>query len=121
MKSLFDIVPDGYVNPDWETCPVVGRPWWDSPQCRRDGECGHDPEDVDEKHPLPHPGYRVGQIWAWRSPPGRTVYGPLRDAAELERALDRHATALYAEIDIALLYDPLFPKAAPWTGTWGGR
>lgn len=120
MRSLIDVVPPEYVNSDWLTCPVIGRPWWVAPTCRRDGAGGLDPEAVDAAMPLPHPGYRVGQIWAWRSPQGRTVFGPLRDAQDLEKAMLRHVAAsrVFAECDIALLYDPLFPKTAPWTGRW---
>lgn len=55
---------------------VANRPWWRqavrTAVARRSDESilARDPDalrDYDEAHPLPHPGIRVGQTWAWLS------------------------------------------------------
>lgn len=92
MKSLLDL-PEAYLNAEWSTCAVPGRPWWRmAPPCagsvlglpdtvllptRYDGAqiCvldggNHYKQAVldlcvnhDAEHPLSHPGFRLGQAW----------------------------------------------------------
>lgn len=80
MKSLLTL-PKDYIRPEWRTCAVPGRPWWQirpgrAYASRLDGAFGHphgfpsktwldsEYEAHDVQDPLDHPGYRVGQIWA---------------------------------------------------------
>lgn len=58
---------------------ILERPWWSQDVhariptwCRVDGREAFnivldDLRNIDEANPIPHPGFRVGQIWAWTS------------------------------------------------------
>jgi hypothetical protein len=123
-----------------------GRPWWRmQTPTPRDAVCDmpplwnrtadqriHDPThgtraELDAREPLPHPGFRVGQIWAWRRPSGDGFNTKLL-------ATDQEVTLLKLEHDAAelgqapggmgvkwplrerfLICDQACPWLAPWT------
>lgn len=73
---------------------------------------------LDEDHPVPHPGFRAGQVWAepwgasWHTRMVTAVQGSRlwtggREGGEsVWQTFSGHAI---------LLYDPLMPKSAPWS------
>lgn len=133
MRNLLDL-PEDLIRPEWRECAVPGRPWWsrrtwgDASLYRRGGDhlptadsgytvkppTNGDAEAYDAAHPLPHPGYRVGQIWAllYTFGGGFHVY----------MVQNRHDATVAAwvhgrpKVEAAfLLHDPLRPDLAPWS------
>ncbi len=157
MRSLLDL-PEDLIHPEWRTCPVPGRPWWyqvlrgDILYARRDGEvvrrpevwCKADPSyaaDADKRAPLPHPGFRPGQIWAVAFDHGVSSWlldtisaRVLQESApdspwgsrwaflEHQARMNQNYMRSYVVIKLsepswsALLCDPIRPDLAPWSG-----
>ena len=157
MRSLLDL-PEDYIRPEWRTCPVPGRPWWSEKSeastylgayevgakfslNRRDGAFNHDhgypskkwdAEKIaayDAENPLPHPGFRVGQVWALHWLNLTIVVGPLT-AADIVQHIGAAPEGAFrvqlvaarfprlAHLNIigtALLLDPCRPDLAPWS------
>jgi len=134
MRSLLDLPPE-YQRPEWKTCPVPGRPWWSRVVARQVGglflfrradfdslaphlalvECA----EYDAAHPLPHPGYRCGQIWARRSDAGNW-YVCIIDAHHMlaaSQAWFSLAERFVGTEFSVLLHDPCMPHCAPWSST----
>lgn len=119
---------------------IPGRPWWrrarPRPRMRDPGAMAvpadpgfdrlsgahaatvEDAERIDREYPLPHPGYRAGQVWL--------VPGGGRVTTVLE-AIGRHPWGVVEARDGVsaaigplrldacwLLFDPLMPHLAPW-------
>jgi hypothetical protein len=151
MKDL-RIVPQEYQSPEWGHLPVPFRPWWariphpgGGGTLARRGEPGEHvttPEEAiarDLARPLPHPGFRVGQIWALHWLQLTMVVGPLRVSdlvgssgapevffgplAEAQRSLAQSlryqgivpAPDPFQILGTTLLADPCRPDVAPWT------
>lgn len=148
MRSLLDLPPE-YVRPEWKTCAVPGRPWWgrntwgDSWWFRRGDRVTFapgtiDPTEYDTTNPLPHPGYRVGQVWAWLREPACAdgtirralpawVVVSITDSRMLQVMADGWAPmgdGLWHMPDredsshilaTFLLHDPIRPDLAPWS------
>lgn len=162
MKPITALVPAEYQDPNWSKCVVPGRPWWVyvgwRTWIRKDG--AKIPEEIfanydvnahlnacaelDAKKPLPFPGLRVGQVWAFTFRQTQVVLGPLT-ASDLitpytggdpvRTALTRLVRTHYvimcnqgwgniiedfsSQLDwseLALILDPCRPDMAPWTG-----
>lgn len=96
------------------------------------------PESCDTTHPLPHPGYRAGQVWAWRrlSPEadGHLIealpgwrFRVLHTDSEVNAVETGHSPLFGSlwRVDrpdaknkvcaTFLLHDPLRPDLAPWS------
>jgi len=135
MRSLLDLPPE-HQRPEWKTCPVPGRPWWrdnDSSagniwagsRTRADGavvwmreaSAAQACAEYDAAHPLPHPGYRVGQVWARRGDNGNW-YVCIIDAhhmlATSQAWFSLAERFVGAEFSV-LLHDPIRPDLAPWS------
>lgn len=153
MRSLLEL-PAAYIRPEWRDCVVPGRPWWlarpdKSYASRRDGAFGHpygypskrwfdhEYEEHDAQHPMKHPGYRVGQIWAITF--GVEFEGLIQldmvDAARVDQSEDKSESWNHiccrvksaargmgiaprkGDLHTALLHDPVRPDLAPWSST----
>ena len=87
------------------------RPWWDKPchprwcSLRRDGKGDyHMPmEYIDSEHPLPHPGYRAGQVWA------------AEDGSSVVITNTNQVTDSFCHDYPYLMADPSCPWLAPWS------
>lgn len=111
VQSAFPCAPDR----------LPERPWW----CRAGGQClradmgglSRPLNDVlleghDAKNPLPHPGYRAGQVWAddvgrsvvCASERGTFLSGVVVGPLSLDAAGYRY-----------LMADPACPHLAPWS------
>lgn len=71
-------------------------------------------ERIDAAHPLPHPGYRAGQVWL-------VAFGASWDTITVLQARNQHLTGLsfhsacvFVPAGAFLLHDPLMPSKAPW-------
>ena len=111
------------------------RPWWRRAggQFLRDGMGGlwrplNDVllEDYDAKNPLPHPGYRAGQVWAAEIGSSRTLLAvsPRGTMVTLVKMImdpesePRTSTLDCEELHEAypyLMADPACPHLAPWS------
>jgi hypothetical protein len=97
------------------------RPWWrlDAIEdgvsaCRRaDGKMNLKPlAGVDAAHPLPHPGYRAGQVWADED--GRSVVCANERGSFLSGVV-AGPLSLYDAGYRYLMADPACPHLAPWS------
>ena len=75
---------------------------------------------LDELHPVPHPGFRAGQIWADSDGCGnwKTRQVARADPSEVEFAGARGIVVHLADplpVRAILLHDPLQPRMAPWS------
>lgn len=101
------------------------RPWWRmQTPTPRDAGCDmpplwrrtadqriHDPThgtraELDAREPLPHPGFRVGQIWAWRRH-GQEAFNTKLLVTDIE-------VAFSAPRQRFLISDQACPWLAPW-------
>lgn len=144
MKSLLDL-PESYLRPEWRTCVVPGRPWWIEARVlvrdplstyakRRDGHTVVLPpwqreshaereaslreacEAHDAAHPLPEPGYRVGQVWTVFFSAGEDALSrPQTHLVLIDRPHPDWATPLGLKPARVLLHDPCRPDLAPWS------
>lgn len=150
LRSLLDL-PEEYIRPEWRKICIPGRPWWLIERhptynfiWRRDGlklgEWNHDKAaSLDSEHPLPHPGFRVGQIWALFWEQTTAVVGPLTisDLIHPTLPLDTLVFEDYCSLinrrqinswggtlttleyrhilGTILLHDPCRPDLAPWS------
>ena len=107
-------------------CPpdrLPERPWW----CRAGGQfrrrdmtelaCPYNEGltvEYDAKNPIPHPGYRAGQVWA--DDVGRSVVCASERGTFLSGVV-----AVPLSLDAAgyryLMADPSCPHLAPWSGS----
>lgn len=134
MKSLLAL-PDGYIRPEWRTCPIPGRPWWQARPgkslLRRDGVFAHvhgwpnDPWTVDKcvaydlEAPLLRPDFHLGQAWLWQFEDGE-VLECLVQTHENVAALNRGCAPgghFLRALTGFLLHDPYRPDLAPWSGS----
>lgn len=133
-----------------DNAPIPGRPWWRAESSGRvllsnppiypcgsvvrtdgarlrSGGTVQDPdaeaevEAYDAAHPLPHPGYRAGQVWLVRDRRGLATVvvaavdtdgSVFLDAGFMRWRGAEHAGDVLA--DAFLLHDPLMPHLAPW-------
>jgi len=72
-------------------------------------------ERYDREDPVPHPGIRAGQVWAWVTPEGiveqRVIWKVTLDPREPN--LDAAIEAL--PVGAFLMSDPACPHLAPWS------
>lgn len=114
---------------------VRERPWWrfDGQDLRRsDGRVLYDGKvtelaEYDRLHPLPHPGFRAGQVWIFEPATGcllvvAVVGDTVVDADRVLHALVNgkesviHNRRPSKQLDRAiLLADPCCPWLAPWS------
>ena len=103
------------------------RPWWRRAggQFLRDGMGGLSRplndvllEDHDAKNPIPHPGYRAGQVWADEDGGSIVIVAvhihavkPLQTANDLAGWLEWEFARAYPY----LMADPACPHLAPWS------
>jgi hypothetical protein len=111
---------------------LTDRPWWFASQdgggpfgfCYRrvDGKVAYEPsprnimsvEGVDADYPLPHPGYRAGQVWAAEDGASLTI-------VQVERSGMYAGCATwgvnyeFARAYPYLMADPACPHLAPWS------
>lgn len=108
MKPLPQAVQDAF---PCRTDVLPERPWWVKEghphwrNARRDGKGDyHMPvEHIDTKNPLPHPGYRAGQVWA--ADDGSSVV--LTNTNQISPSFHKDYPYLMA--------DPSCPWLAPWS------
>jgi hypothetical protein len=88
-----------------QSLPYIGSyPSW----LRSDGQTAEEGEsllDIDREHPLPHPGFRAGQVWA----------DDLGNSIVLQFV--NHSSAVLTEFSVSfqyLVHDPCCPWLAPW-------
>jgi hypothetical protein len=152
MRTLREVPPE-YQMSRWDALPIPYRPWWRNDEeskgrfvVRTDGVIAIDEEEaeaIDQAKPLPHPGYRVGQIWVVLFPQMSMVVGPLT-ALDLVEPSRTHNTVMYGLEDYGpllrlahkvlkntpiintgwgiesgsiLLVDPCRPELAPWASS----
>ena len=117
VQSAFPCAPDR----------LPERPWWRRAggQFLRDGMGGLSRplndvllEDYDAKNPLPHPGYRAGQVWADEDGGSIVIVAvhvhavkPLQTANDLAGWLEWEFARAYPY----LMADPSCPHLAPWS------
>ena len=132
MKALPEAVQQAF--PAARERPT-DRPWWFASQdgggpfgfCYRrvDGKVAYEPsprnimsvEGVDAAHPLPHPGYRAGQVWAAEDGSSATICAtythPNAHVICIGKAQYREETV--ARVYPYLMADPACPHLAPWS------
>lgn len=71
-------------------------------------------ERTDLERPLPHPGWRVGQVWAARD--GYALVVTRLDTAGWP-VFSGDAWLTDMLLDLVLVADPIRPNAAPWSPT----
>jgi len=112
------------------------RPWWCASQdgggpfgfCYRrvDGKVAYEPsprnimsmEGVDADYPLPHPGYRAGQVWA--NEHGHSVVVLAAALGAVATSTREWCEAEFARFYPYLMADPACPHLAPWSPAEGG-
>ena len=128
MKALPEAVQRAFPR---EAGDLPERPWWyKSREGRNGADCyrrNDDPhtsastvEEVatyDAAHPLPHPGYRAGQVWAQGDGSSATICAtythPNAHVICIGKAQFREETV--ARIYPYLMADPACPHLAPWS------
>lgn len=139
-------IPSGFCEAA-DNAPVPGRPWWRQEgdrlwRCDRrfvsaiDDDWPAQVERIDAEHPLPHPGYRAGQVWLWDAPEGAwvaegrklgipqhahvrfrtfTITGMYGTVPIVASGRESGSPAISGMPDCYLLFDPLMPAKAPWS------
>ena len=111
------------------------RPWWyksregrNGADCYRRNDDPHTPvfnaEVVaahDAAHPLPHPGYRAGQVWADDNGSSVVVCAFLYGTVWTSRDTTGVLRADFARAWPYLMADPACPHLAPWSPAEGVR
>ena len=76
----------------------------------------------DAHNPIPHPGYRAGQVWAAEDGTSRVVLGKVVDILAIsttdsfeERVVVGWPTTSFAQKYYYLMADPACPHLAPWS------
>ena len=70
-------------------------------------------ERIDAEHPLPHPGYRAGQVWLVGITTWICTEAWEEDAKR--RVLPHNIIPFNSTTRAFLLHDPLMPSKAPWS------
>jgi hypothetical protein len=105
------------------------RPWWyksregrNGADCYRRNDDPHTPvfnaEVVaahDAAHPLPHPGYRAGQVWADDAGDSVVVTCARGGWVWLSEGDDGWSPSQFAKAYPYLMADPACPHLAPWS------
>ena len=117
---------------------LPSRPWWRSaghnngkPAYRRSDDCDsptgfqydvmrcYSPEEVAVKHdaanPLPHPGFRAGQVWAHKSGESVTILRAISTRVWASDMLGGEPPFTFAQAYPYLMADPACPWLAPWS------
>lgn len=98
------------------------RPWWafkssevvqshPNRELLKQAEGSDEAESVDVRHPIPHPGYRAGQIWASEDGQSITILSVNRQGVPTPSV---PVTRLASEYPF-LVADPACPQCAPWS------
>lgn len=130
MKTFPEAVQHGFPR---EFGDLPERPWWylsatgttdDALPCFRRKDAPRVVVDTveevaayDAAHPLPHPGYRAGQVWAHEDGSSVVVSRTLLRAndAVLDIAGSGWKADQFASIYPYLMADPACPHLAPWS------
>jgi hypothetical protein len=78
-------------------------------------------ERLDRERPLPHPGFRVGQIWAGENGRAWPVMGlehPTADGPKpmiIENTPTGLKSYTFPQVELYLVADPACPHLAPWS------
>lgn len=110
---------------------LTERPWWRlvatecgvSTYCRVDEKMAYAPSprnlmptaEVDAAYPLPHPGYRAGQVWADDVGDSVVVTHVRGGWVWLSEGDDAWSPAVFARAWPYLMADPSCPHLAPWS------
>ena len=128
VRAAFPCAPDR----------LPSRPWWRSaghnngkPAYRRSDDCDsptgfqydvmrfYSPEEVavkhDSKNPLPHPGFRAGQVWADAVGDSVVVTHVRGGWVWLSEGDDAWSPTVFASVYPYLMADPACPWLAPWS------
>lgn len=126
MKPLPEAVQRAFPRED---CDLPDRPWWRRDATgdgvfsyrRVDGKVAYEPsprnimsaEGVDADYPLPHPGYRAGQVWAAEDGESVVISAARRNEVRIfGEVMGRRIFAVYYPY---LMADPACPHLAPWS------
>ena len=86
-----------------------------------DPTCADACEACDDAHPLPHPGYRAGQVWLVPTPDGKhgtlTISATNKDGEPAFGDVYVDGAGILSRAGAFLLSDPLMPSRAPWSPT----
>jgi hypothetical protein len=127
VQRAFPCAPDRLPERPWwklsgTGSAIFGQSWAHEAYFRTDGKVAYVPTprnllpmaEVDAAYPLPHPGYRAGQVWA--DDVGRSVVCASERGTFLSAA-----AAGPLSLDAAgyryLMADPACPHLAPWSPT----
>lgn len=101
---------------------VPERPWWvyrwvENDHVRADAErvVGGSLVDFDAEHPLPHPGFRAGQVWAAENGESIVVVAILLGQVCIAHDEDGWYPSTFARAYPYLMADPACPWLAPWS------
>ncbi len=104
---------------------VPERPWWvyrwvENDHVRADAErvVGGSLVDFDAEHPLPHPGFRAGQVWAGERGQSVVLLTMAHDTGWVTHSVQGiHPVLLdsLAHMYPYLMADPACPWLAPWS------
>lgn len=137
MRAWPSEITEDYPLPDDVHWPE--RPWWKKKDefhfgthfvARRDNKFVHDLSSVeaatiDRLHPLPHPGFRVGQVWGNEFGDAQIVQR-VEGGAPLVLRLSpicSHEPLIAMSCDrfCFLIADPCCPHLAPWSPATEGK
>jgi hypothetical protein len=107
------------------------RPWWDLAPCLPDlGQPKPEPyyirerdrltttetrAEADAEHPLPHPGFRAGQVWAHESGESITILRAISTRVWAGDSTVGETPSAFAREYPYLMADPACPWLAPWS------
>lgn len=131
MKPLPEAVQRAFPAPDGR---LLERPWWKA-SYHRNGELSYQRQDegpsspdvymlrptasqvsvMDAQFPLPHPGYRAGQVWADDNGSSVVVCAFLYGTVWTSRDATGVIRADFARAWPYLMADPSCPHLAPWS------
>jgi hypothetical protein len=72
-------------------------------------------EEVDEVYPLPHPGFRAGQVWAHESGESIVILRAISTRVWVSDNSKGDLPSEFARIYPYLMADPACPWLAPWS------
>jgi hypothetical protein len=100
------------------------RPWWrlaatdygETPTYRRvDGKMALSMAGVDAEHPLPHPGYRAGQVWVREDGLSIVLTTVAHDWVWTSNHSNGEPPSDFSREYPYLMADPACPHLAPWS------
>lgn len=128
MKPLPEAVQRAFPR---DECALPDRPWWRRDATgdgvyayrRVDGKVAYEPSPrhlqpmsgVDANYPLPHPGYRAGQVWADDNGSSVVVCAFLYGTVWTSQRGSRPSRPDFARAWPYLMADPACPHLAPWS------